>query len=48
MLILTNDYLGNEDKANQFMKSALSKNPIVAYNLMFLSAYLNIKNNTLE
>ncbi len=48
ILSLAHDYLGHKDKANEYMKSALQKDPNVAYSSMFASAYLNSKKHTLE
>lgn len=48
MLSFAHSYKGNEDKAGEYMNSALKKDPNVGYSAMFVSAYLNVKKHTLE
>lgn len=48
ILSLVYAYQGNDDKADQYMKSALIKDFNVAYNTMFSSAYLNVKKHTTD
>ena len=48
ILSLAHDYLGDKDKTNEYIKSALQKDSNVAYSSMFASAYLNSKKHTLE
>lgn len=48
ILSLAHSYNGNKDRAEEYMKSALKKDPNVGYSAMFASAYLNVKKHTVE